>query len=80
MHSGSSQKWLISVLESCVHRAELAQLKAEVKSRNEAGTADRQTRTEGCGEPQSGATHTDRSRTDISRHEAATAEQAEKIC
>ena len=61
-------------------KTELAQLKAEVKSRNEAGTADRQTRTEGCGEPQSGATHIDRSRTDISRHEAATAEQAEKIC
>lgn len=45
---------------------------AETKLRNEAGNPDRATRTEGCEESQSGATHTGTSSTDMSRHEAAT--------
>jgi hypothetical protein len=44
---------------------------AEVKERNEAGIPDRATRTEGCEESQSGATHSDTSSTDMSHHEAA---------
>ena len=46
---------------------------AESKARNEAGTPDGATRTEGCGEPQSGATHTGTSGPDMSQHEAAQA-------
>lgn len=46
---------------------------AETKSRNQAGNPDRATRTEGCEESQSGATHTGTPRTGMSRHEAATA-------
>lgn len=45
---------------------------AETKSRNQAGKPDRVTRTEGCEESQSGATHTGTSSPDMSRHEAAT--------
>ena len=44
---------------------------AEVKERNKAGTPDRATRTEGSKGFESGATHSDTSRTDINRHEAA---------
>ena len=55
-------------------------IEAEEKSRNEAGNPDRATRTEGCEESQSGATHTGTSRTDMSRHEAATEIISEKIC
>ena len=44
---------------------------AEVKERNEAGNPDTATRTEGCEESQSGATHSDTSRTDMNHHEAA---------
>lgn len=44
---------------------------AEVKERNEAGRADRQIRTEGCEESQSGATHSDTSSQDMNHHEAA---------
>ena len=44
---------------------------AEVKERNKAGKPKRATRTEGCEESQSGATHSDTSSTDMSHHEAA---------
>lgn len=44
---------------------------AEVKERNKAGKPDRATRTEGCQEQQSGATHSDTSSPDMSHHEAA---------
>lgn len=44
---------------------------AEVKERNKAGTPGTGTRTEGCEESQSGATHSGTSRPDMSHHEAA---------
>ena len=44
---------------------------AELKERNEAGKPDRATRTEGCEESQSGATHSDTSSTDMNHQEAA---------
>ena len=56
------------------------QQKAEVKERNKAGTPDRATRTEGSEESESGATHSDTSRTDMSHQEAAPVEDTEKIC
>lgn len=53
-----------------VYAREVQSLKADVKERNEAGTPDGVTRTEGCEESQSGATHIGTSRTDMSRQEA----------
>ena len=50
---------------------ELCKERAELKERNEAGKADKLTRTEGCEESQSGATHSDTSSSDMSHHEAA---------
>ena len=62
-------------------KKELECLKAEVKSRNEAGTPDRETRTEGVWQQASGATHTGRADSVISPHEAATpCDHGEKIC
>ena len=50
---------------------ELTKLQAELKERNEAGKPDMVTRTEGSEESESGATHSDTSRPDMNRHEAA---------
>ena len=50
---------------------ELNNLRAEIKSRNEAGTS-KLTRTEGYEQSKSGATHSDTSYEDMSHHEAAT--------
>ena len=62
-------------------KKELECLKAEVKSRNEAGTPDRETRTEGVWQQASGATHTGRADSVISPHEAAApCDHGEKIC
>lgn len=52
---------------------------AELKGRNKAGTPDTGTRTEGCEESQSGATHSGTSRSDMSHHEAAPLEESSRL-
>lgn len=59
---------------------ELEKLIAEVKARNEAGTADGLTRTEGSEQSESGATHSGTSNLDMSHHEAAPDVKSEKVC
>ena len=53
---------------------------AELKERKQPETPDKAIRPEGCEESQSGATHSDTSRTDMSHQEAVPVFNTEKIC